>query len=107
VLIVEFINQLRDQGVEFTQAIMDGARIRFRPVVMTTVATLMGSIPLMVASGPGSESRSTLGIIMFSGVAVAAAFTLFVVPVFYKLFARGSSTPDAVGKKLEALQAKS
>ncbi len=107
VLIVEFINQLRDQGVEFTQAIMDGARIRFRPVVMTTVATLMGSIPLMVASGPGSESRSTLGIIMFSGVAVAAAFTLFVVPVFYKLFARGSSTPDAVGKRLEALRAKS
>ncbi len=106
VLIVEFINQLRDQGVEFTKAIVDGARIRFRPVVMTTVATLMGSIPLMLASGPGSESRSTLGIIIFWGVSMAAAFTLFVVPVFYKLLARGTGTPDAVGKKLEALRAK-
>ena len=107
VLIVEFINQLRDRGVEFTKAIVDGARIRFRPVVMTTVATLMGSIPLMLASGPGSESRSTLGIIIFWGVSMAAAFTLFVVPVFYKLLARGTGTPDAVGKKLEALRAKS
>jgi multidrug efflux pump len=105
VLIVEFINQLRDEGVEFAQAIVDGARIRFRPVVMTTVSTLMGSIPLMLAAGPGSESRSTLGIIMFWGVAIAAAFTLFVVPVFYKLFARNTSTPQAVANKLETQQA--
>ena len=105
VLIVDFINQLRDDGVEFVQAIIDGARIRFRPVVMTTVSTLMGSIPLMLATGPGSESRSTLGIIMFWGVSVAAAFTLFVVPVFYKLFARGTGTPDAVAHQLEKLQA--
>jgi multidrug efflux pump len=105
VLIVEFINQLRDEGMEFTQAIIEGARIRFRPIVMTTVATLMGSIPLMLASGPGSASRSTLGIIMFWGVSIAAAFTLFVVPVFYKLFARGTSTPDAVANELESLQA--
>jgi len=105
VLIVEFINQLRDDGVEFVNAIVDGARIRFRPVVMTTVSTLMGSIPLMLATGPGSGSRSTLGVIMFWGVSIAAAFTLFVVPVFYKLFARGSGTPEAVANELEALQA--
>jgi multidrug efflux pump len=105
VLIVEFINQLRDEGMEFAQAIVEGARIRFRPVVMTTVSTLMGSIPLMLATGPGSESRSTLGIIMFWGVSIAAAFTLFVVPVFYKMFAKGTSTPEAVANKLEALQA--
>ena len=104
VLIVEFINQLRDQGVEFTKAIVDGARIRFRPVVMTTVSTVMGSIPLMLATGPGSESRSTLGIVMFWGVSIAALFTLFVVPVFYNLFARATGTPDTVSKKLEALQ---
>jgi multidrug efflux pump len=107
VLIVEFINQLRDQGVEFGKAIIDGARIRFRPVVMTTISTLMGSIPLMLAQGPGSESRSTLGIVMFWGVAVAAMFTLFVVPVFYKLFARSTSTPEAVARELEAQSAES
>ena len=106
VLIVEFINQLRDDGMEFTQAIIEGARIRFRPIVMTTVSTLMGSIPLMLATGPGSESRATLGIIMFWGVAIAAAFTLFVVPVFYQLFARNTGTPDAVANQLEALQVK-
>jgi multidrug efflux pump len=102
VLIVEFINQLRDKGLAFEQAIIDGARIRFRPVIMTTISTLMGSIPLMLATGPGSESRSTLGIVMFWGVAVAALFTLFVVPVFYNLFARSTGTPDAVAKELEA-----
>jgi len=104
VLIVEFINQLRDEGIEFTKAIIDGARIRFRPVVMTTVSTVMGSIPLMLATGPGSESRSTLGIVMFWGVSIAAVFTLFVVPVFYNLFARATGTPDAISKKLEVLQ---
>ncbi len=106
VLIVEFINQLRDQGMEFSKAIVDGARIRFRPVIMTTVSTLMGSIPLMLASGPGSESRATLGIVVFWGVSIAAVFTLFVVPVFYNLFARSTGTPDAVSKRLEALRAK-
>jgi multidrug efflux pump len=104
VLIVDFINQLRDEGVEFTKAIIDGARIRFRPVVMTTVSTVMGSIPLMLATGPGSESRSTLGVVMFWGISIAALFTLFVVPVFYNLFARATGTPDAISKKLEALQ---
>ncbi|TDJ46193.1 MAG: efflux RND transporter permease subunit [Gammaproteobacteria bacterium] len=102
VLIVEFINQLRDKGLAFESAIIEGSRIRFRPVIMTTISTLMGSIPLMLASGPGSESRSTLGIVMFWGVAVAAGFTLFVVPVFYHLFARSTTTPDAVAKELEA-----
>jgi multidrug efflux pump len=106
VLIVEFINQLRDQGVEFKQAIIDGARIRFRPVVMTTVSTVMGSIPLMLATGPGSESRSTLGIVMFWGVSLASVFTLFVVPVFYNLFARATGTPDMVSNKLKSLQGK-
>jgi len=104
VLIVDFINQLRDQGVDFSKAIIDGARIRFRPVIMTTVSTVMGSMPLMLATGPGSESRSTLGIVMFWGVSIAAIFTLFVVPVMYKLLARGTGTPDAVSRELEALQ---
>ena len=107
VLIVEFINQLRDEGIEFTKAIIDGARIRFRPVVMTTVSTVMGSIPLMLATGPGSESRSTLGIVMFWGVSIASLFTLFVVPVFYNLFARNTGTPDMVSKEIEVLQGKS
>ena len=103
ILIVEFINQLRDQGMEFIEAIVEGARVRFRPVVMTTLSTVMGSVPLMLATGPGSESRRTLGIVMFAGVAMATLLMLFVVPVFYRLFARNTSTPEAVARELEAL----
>ena len=103
ILIVEFINQLRDQGREFTDAIVEGARIRLRPVIMTTISTVMGSIPLILATGPGSESRRTLGVVMFSGVALATLLMLFVIPVFYRLLAKNTGTPQAVARELEAL----
>lgn len=103
ILIVEFINQLRDAGTEFGKAVIDGARIRFRPVVMTTISTVMGSIPLMLASGPGSESRVTLGVVMFSGVAFATLLTLFVVPVCYATFARATGSPKAIERQLKEL----
>ena len=104
VLIVEFINQLRDQGYEFAAAIREAARIRFRPVVMTTLSTIMGSIPLILATGAGAESRITLGIVMFFGVSVATLLTLFVVPVFYQTLARKTRSPGAVTSELKALQ---
>ncbi|HET7607197.1 MAG TPA: efflux RND transporter permease subunit, partial [Gammaproteobacteria bacterium] len=88
VLIVEFINQLRDAGHEFTDAIIEAARIRFRPVIMTASATFMGSVPLILAEGPGSASRAALGVVIFSGVTFATFFTLFIVPAVYNLMAR-------------------
>lgn len=103
ILIVEFINQLRDTGREFTTAILEGARIRFRPVMMTALSTVMGSIPLVLASGAGSESRSTLGVVIFFGVSLASVLTLFVVPVFYSLIARGTSSPEATARALAEL----
>jgi multidrug efflux pump len=105
VLIVEFINQLRDRGMEFTEAILEAARIRFRPVVMTTCATLMGSVPLMLATGPGAESRTALGVVTFSGMSIATVFTLFVVPAFYRLLARRTGSPNAVAHQIERLKA--
>jgi multidrug efflux pump len=104
VLIVEFINQLRDQGLEFGEAILEAARIRFRPVVMTAFSTLMGSVPLILASGPGAESRTTLGVVIFSGVSVATLFTLYIVPTFYQLLARGTGSPNAVAHKLASMK---
>jgi multidrug efflux pump len=80
VLIVEFINQMRDEGLEFRDAVIEGARIRFRPVVMTAFSTVMGSIPLIMATGPGAVSRMNLGVVIFSGVSIATFFTLFIVP---------------------------
>ncbi len=104
ILIVEFINQLRDSGEDFEQAIVNAARIRLRPVLMTTVSTTIGAVPLILASGPGSEGRIVLGVVMFSGVAIATMFTLFMVPVFYKLLCRGSKSPEALANELETLR---
>lgn len=104
ILIVEFTNQLRDQGVEFSEALLQAAEIRLRPVMMTALSTIMGSIPLILATGAGAESRITLGIVVFSGVSLATVLTLFVVPVFYNLLARGTGSPGAVAAQLTALE---
>jgi multidrug efflux pump len=106
ILLVEFINQLRDEGKEFSEAIVGACKIRLRPVIMTTVSTLVGAIPLVLASGPGETSRNVLGIVILFGVSISAILTLFVVPGFYKLLARRTTSPEAVAKELADLQAK-
>ena len=106
VLIVEFINQMRDEGMEFHDAVVEGARIRFRPVVMTAFSTVMGSIPLIMATGPGAASRTHLGVVIFSGVSIATFFTLFVVPVIYDVFARRTGSPKSVSRRLESMRDK-
>ncbi|MFO7285458.1 MAG: efflux RND transporter permease subunit [Gammaproteobacteria bacterium] len=103
VLIVEFINQLRDQGYEFDEAVMEAARIRFRPVIMTAFSTIMGAVPLILATGPGAASQNTLGVVIFAGVSVATLLTLYVVPAFYHLLARRTGSPGEIAAKLEAL----
>jgi len=105
VLIVEFINQLRDAGRDFEDAIMEAAGIRLRPVLMTTIATLMGSIPLLLATGAGSSGRNVLGIVIFSGVSLATVLTLFIVPAIYKLLARNTGSPKTITRMLEELAA--
>lgn len=105
VLIVEFINQLRDSGVEFTEAVVQGATVRLRPVLMTTISTVVGALPLLFAMGAGAESRNVLGVVIFSGVLCASLLTLFVVPVLYSLFARRSKSPQAVTQELDRLAA--
>ena len=106
ILIVEFINQTRDKGVEFSQAIVEGAKIRLRPVLMTTLSTVMGSVPLMLAFGPGSESLNVLGIVVFFGVFFSAFLTLFIIPALYGVMAKNTKSPEAIKKELEALEEK-
>jgi multidrug efflux pump len=105
VLIVEFINQLRDQGLEFKEAIIEASRIRLRPVIMTAFAAVMGAVPLIFAEGPGSASRAALGVVIFSGVSLATLFTLFIVPAVYNLMARGTGSPNAIAHRLETMRA--
>jgi multidrug efflux pump len=100
ILIVEFANQLRDRGIEFSQALIQAAEIRFRPILMTGLTTIAGAIPLVVSSGAGSETRLVIGIVILSGVSAATIFTLFIVPVAYDLLARHTNSPGAVADKL-------
>ena len=102
ILIVEFINQLRDRGVDFNEAILNGASQRLRPIVMTAFTTVMGAVPLVMSDGPGHEARTVIGIVVMGGVAIATLITLFVIPMSYALFARGTGSPLAVTRQLEA-----
>ncbi len=104
ILIVEFANQLRDEGLAIGEAIVESAAVRMRPILMTSIATIMGAVPLVVAGGPGSASRATIGIVVISGVAFSTVLSLFVVPAFYTLLAPYTRSPEAVARKLEKLE---
>lgn len=106
ILIVEFANQLRDQGLSIREAILDAADLRLRPVLMTSIATIVGVVPLMIGHGAGSESRATIGVVIFFGLLVATMLTLFVVPAFYDLLARYTKSPEATAKEIEAFEHK-
>src|SRR5690554_351857 len=105
ILIVEFANQLRDQGRNVLEAIAEASAVRLRPILMTAAATTMGMIPLVVAGGPGSASRATIGVVIISGVLFATLLTLFVVPALYALMAPYTRSPETLARKLEALEA--
>lgn len=102
ILIVEFTNQLRDQGVEFYEALTQACLQRLRPILMTSFATAAGAVPLILASGAGAESRIPIGVVVFSGVLFATFLTLFVVPAFYALMARHTGSPHDVARRLDA-----
>ncbi|MDZ4775907.1 MAG: efflux RND transporter permease subunit [Alphaproteobacteria bacterium] len=101
ILLVEFANQLRDEGREIREAILEASDLRLRPILMTSIATVIGAVPLMIADGAGAESRQTIGVVIVFGVTVATMMTLFVVPVFYDMLARFTRSPEAVAKDIE------
>ena len=101
ILIVEFANQLRDAGREFHEALLEATEVRFRPIVMTGITTAAGSLPLLLSSGPGSETRAVMGTVILSGVLAATLFTLFIVPVAYDLLARHTGSPQRRQRRLE------
>jgi HAE1 family hydrophobic/amphiphilic exporter-1 len=94
ILVVEFADQLRDQGLPVGRAIREAARIRLRPVMMTMISTVIGGLPLVLAFGAGAEAREALGWIVVGGLGFATIFTLYLIPVFYSLLA-GFSKPRA------------
>jgi multidrug efflux pump subunit AcrB len=103
ILIVEFANQLRDRGAEFVAATTEAATTRLRPVLMTTLATAAGAMPLMLATGAGAESRQSIGATVFFGALFAVALTLFVVPALYVKIARNTRSPQHVSRVIDRL----
>ena len=105
ILIVEFANQLRDDGQSVAEAIVEASAVRLRPILMTSVAMICGAIPLMLSSGAGAASRSSIGVVIVFGVAFSTLLSLFVVPAFYSLLAPFTKSPEAVAHKLAELDA--
>jgi multidrug efflux pump len=88
ILIVEFANQLREQGKGQLEAVQEAAALRLRPILMTTGAMVLGAIPLALASGAGAESRQQIGWVIVGGMSLGTLLTIFVVPTMYMLLAR-------------------
>lgn len=83
ILLVEFADQLRDEGMDLHEAIAEAAKVRLRPIAMTLLSTALGGLPLILSTGPGAEAREAIGWVMFGGLGLAAIFTLFLTPVVY------------------------
>nr|MEA2797609.1 multidrug efflux pump [Phenylobacterium sp.] len=104
ILIVEFANQLRDDGLSIREAVIESASLRLRPIIMTSISAAAGAIPLIVWGGAGGESRKTIGVTIFFGAIFATMVTLFVVPVFYNLLARFTKSPQATARRIESFE---
>ena len=102
ILIVEFANQLRDEGRHWRDAVIDASVLRLRPILMTGLSTSLGALPLVLASGAGAEGRAAIGLVVLFGVTIATLTTLLVVPGTYGLIARFSGSPGARARKLDA-----
>ena len=103
ILIVEFANQLRDRGTEYREAVIQSAKTRLRPVLMTSMCTAFGSVPLLLASGAGALSRQSIGAVVFFGVTFSVVLTLVVVPTVYALIAKNTHSPEYVSQMIEKL----
>lgn len=97
ILVVEFAKQMQQRGLSKLAAIEAAATTRFRPIMMTTIATVAGHFPLVLVSGPGAEARNSIGLVLVGGMAIGTLFTLFVIPSIYMLLAKN------LGGTLEAL----
>ncbi len=106
ILIVEFANQLRDQGRSIQEAIIESSTLRLRPIIMTSIATAFGALPLVLWQGAGAGSRQTIGGVIFSGAIFATLLTLFVVPVIYGALARFTRSPEYTARKIDEWEAR-
>jgi len=101
ILIVEFAEQLRAKGLSITDAAVQAARIRLRPILMTSFSFILGVVPLVLATGAGSASRNSVGTTVFGGMIVSTALNLFFIPVLY-VIVKSLQERDPEGTRAEA-----
>lgn len=101
ILVVEFADQLRDRGLSVREAVREAATTRLRPVMMTMLSTVLGALPLILGSGPGSEARHAIGWVVFGGLGIATVFTLILIPVIYSLLAPLAKPRAHAGVRLD------
>jgi multidrug efflux pump len=107
ILVVEFANQLRDRGLSIHDAVLEASVVRLRPILMTSIATVFGAVPLAMATGAGAESREALGVVIVGGVTFSTIITLYAVPALYLLLAPFTKPIGAVAAKLSELEKRS
>lgn len=86
IMIVEFANQLREKGAKVQEAIIESSKLRLRPILMTTLAAVVGALPLVFADGAGAAARNSIGFVIVGGLSIGTIFTIFVIPVIYQTF---------------------
>ena len=101
ILIVEFANQLRDEGKDIEKSIIESANIRLRPILMTSISTIIGVLPLVFSSGPGEASRLTVGITILFGMIFSTFFTLYVIPTIYLAIGKNTKSINHIEKELK------
>jgi multidrug efflux pump len=104
ILIVEFANQMRDEGGTLEASIREAAATRLRPILMTSIATVFGAVPLAVATGAGAESRMAIGLVIVGGVSVGSLLSLFGTPLLYSLLARRLQPIGRIRRRIQELE---
>jgi multidrug efflux pump len=100
ILIVEFANQLRDEGMAFEAALREASRVRLRPIIMTGITTAAGTVPLVFGFGAGAETRIVIGVVVLCGVVLSTLLTVFIIPLGYDMLARRTGSPGDVARRL-------
>ena len=104
ILIVEFSNQLREQGASVREAVQNASEARLRPILMTAIATVFGAVPIALATGAGAESRTSIGWVIIGGVSFSTLLSLFLIPALYLLLARLTKPSSYVADRLRDLE---
>jgi multidrug efflux pump len=104
ILVVEFANQLRDRGLSIFDAALEASVVRLRPILMTSIATVLGAVPLAMATGAGAESRMALGVVIVGGITLSTIVTLFAIPALYVMLARFTKPIGHIERALKDME---